>query len=83
MSTTDYKNRNTPIIPHTPGSCQEYCYKKRIGNSVYVVNAYFKETAESFSEKVLRIVKNDLTFSAKCGTISLSQTGGLLERGSI
>lgn len=85
MINSDYKNRNMDIIPREVEDCQvpNYKFTKRIGNSVYVVNAYFKkDNAETFSEKVLRIIKNDLQFSTNGVIMESPQTGGLLERSS-
>ena len=57
--------------------------KKRIGSTTYEVNAYFNaEAKETASEKILRIIKNDLKLSAKSGILKLPQTGLIVERSS-
>jgi len=63
--------------------------QKRIGSTVYVSRIYFKnDTAESMTDKILRLVKNDLNFVPKSDTIELLQTERLhthnkcVERGS-
>jgi len=62
---------------------QKHLYQKRIGNTIYTVEVHFDETSkETFEEKVLRLIRNDLTFRAKGGILRLPQTGVLLERSS-
>jgi len=57
--------------------------RKRIGSTVYEINVYFNHDAkETMNDKIIRLIKNDLNFSANNGKISLSQTGRLSERGS-
>ena len=60
-----------------------YNFQKRIGNSLYNVEVHFDETSEeSYEDKILKLVKNDLTTLAKSGIMMLPQTVGLLERSS-
>jgi len=56
--------------------------RKRIGSTVYEVNAYFNPQAkETADEKLLRIIKNDLKFNQDCAIMIVPQTGRLQERG--
>ena len=60
-----------------------YNFQKRIGNSLYSVEVHFDPTSkESYEDKILRLVKNDLTNPKKSGIMMLPQTVGLLERSS-
>jgi len=67
------KNTNTrPIVT-----------KKRIGSTTYEVRSYFNPAAkESLDEKILRILKNELTSGINRGIMVMSQTVGLPERSS-
>ena len=57
--------------------------RTRIGSTVYLTNLYFKNSAaETMTDKILRLVKNDLNFTSKNVTIGLPQTGRLPERSS-
>jgi hypothetical protein len=57
--------------------------RKRIGSTTYEVRSYFNPQAkETVEEKLLRIIKNDLTFRQNRGIIDMSQTAGLSERSS-
>jgi len=57
--------------------------RKRIGSTTYEVRSYFNpEAKETVEEKLLRIIKNDLTFRQNRGIIDMSQTAGLPERSS-
>ncbi len=56
--------------------------RKRIGSTVYLINAYVKNDAgETIEQKILRLVKNDLHLS-KPVIMELPQAGRLPERGS-
>jgi hypothetical protein len=58
--------------------------RKRIGSTIYEVNAYFNpEAKETIEEKLLRIIGNDLTFRQNRAILNMSQTVLLPERGSI
>jgi hypothetical protein len=70
------KNTNSKTEPIT--------MKKRIGSTIYEVNAYFNpEAKETVEEKLLRIIKNDLQFVSNRAIMKLSQTARLPERGSV
>jgi hypothetical protein len=57
---------------------QKHHYQKRIGNTIYNVEIHFDETSkETFEEKVLRLIKNDLTLLSKGGILKMPQTGGV------
>ena len=57
--------------------------RKRIGSTIYEVNAYFNpEAKETVEEKILRILKNELTAAANCAILNMSQTARLPERSS-
>ena len=57
--------------------------RKRIGSTVYVINAYLKNDAgETIEQKILRLVKNDLHLSGSPVIMELPQAGRLPERGS-
>jgi hypothetical protein len=56
---------------------------KRIGNTVYNVEVrYDPASRETFDEKILRMLKNDLTLPVKCGIMNMPQTDGLSGRSS-
>jgi hypothetical protein len=56
---------------------------KRIGSTVYKVNAYFNPAAtETIEEKILRIIRNELTSGINRGILRMSQAVGLPERSS-
>jgi hypothetical protein len=56
---------------------------RRIGSTVYLINAYVKnDAAETIEEKVLRLVKNDLQHEPGHAKISTLQAGWLSERSS-
>jgi len=58
--------------------------RKRIGSTVYEVNARFNpEAKETINDKILRLIKNDLNFSEGGATIIALQTDRLPERGSL
>jgi len=58
--------------------------RKRIGSTVYLTNLYFiNSAAETMTDKILRLVKNDLHFASENAIISLPQTGRLPERSSV
>ena len=51
--------------------------REKIGSTVYRVSVYFpEEETETLEEKILRLVKNDLIFSEKHGTIRVPQAHG-------
>jgi hypothetical protein len=57
--------------------------RKRIGSTTYEVRSYFNPAAkETIEQKLLRIIKNDLTAGLERGIMRLSQTVGLPERSS-
>ena len=69
------KNTNSKTEPIT--------MKKRIGSTIYEVNAYFNpEAKETVEEKLLRIIRNDLTLRQNRAILNMSQTVLLPERGS-
>jgi hypothetical protein len=52
--------------------------RKRVGSTTYEVNCYFNLAAkETVEEKLLRIIRNELTFGGNCGIMKTSQTVGL------
>jgi hypothetical protein len=57
--------------------------KKRIGSTVYEVRSYFNPAAtETIEEKILRIIKSDLTGWQNRAILRVSQTARLPERSS-
>jgi len=57
--------------------------QKRIGSTTYRVNAHFCERAkETIQDKILRMVRNDLSLTSRNATMELPQTVWLLERSS-
>jgi hypothetical protein len=57
--------------------------RKRIGSTIYEVRSYFNPAAkETVEEKLLRIIRNDLTNGVNRAIINLSQTAVLPERSS-
>ncbi|MCL2634983.1 MAG: transposon-encoded TnpW family protein [Oscillospiraceae bacterium] len=57
--------------------------RKRIGSTIYEVRSYFNPAAkETVEEKLLRIIRNDLTNGVNRAIMKLSQTERLPERGS-
>ena len=57
--------------------------RKRIGSTIYEVRCYFNpEAKERLEEKILRIIKNDLTFGQNRAILNVSQTELLHERSS-
>jgi alpha-D-ribose 1-methylphosphonate 5-triphosphate synthase subunit PhnL len=58
--------------------------QKRIGSTVYRVGVFFnEESRETFTDKVMRLARNDLNIPAIHGKMELPQTGRLLEGGSL
>ena len=58
--------------------------KKIIGGTTYEVNCHFNPNAkETVQEKVLRLLKNDLTTAANRAIINMSQTARLPERSTV
>ena len=52
--------------------------RKQIGSTIYEVRSYFNPAAkETVEEKLLRIIRNDLTFRQNRAIISVSQTAGV------
>jgi len=52
--------------------------RKRIGSTIYEVRSYFNPAAvETVEEKLLRIIRNDLTNGVNRAIINLSQTVGV------
>ena len=52
--------------------------RKRIGSTIYEVRSYFNPQAkETVEEKLLRIIRNDLTFRQNRAIIDMSQTAGI------
>ena len=44
----------------------EYAFTKKIGKAVYLVHVHFsKNSKESFNDKILRLVKNDIAQNGK------------------
>jgi hypothetical protein len=69
------KNTNSKTEPIT--------MKKRIGSTIYEVRSYFNPQAiETVEEKLLRIIRNDLTNGVNRAILNMSQTVLLPERGS-
>ncbi len=57
--------------------------RRRIGSTVYLINAYVKnDAAETIEQKVLRLVKNDLQHAPDHAKMSTLQAGWLSERSS-
>jgi len=69
------KNTNSKTEPIT--------IRKRIGSTIYEVRSYFNPQAiETVEEKLLRIIRNDLTNGVNRAILNMSQTVLLPERGS-
>ena len=57
---------------------------KRIGSTTYKVGVHFNKSAtETFGDKVMRLIKNDLNLMPLGATMNLPQTGWFAERGSL
>ena len=57
--------------------------QKRIGSTVYETGVYFNpEAEETMTDKILRLIKNDLNLNTKDATIQMLQAGRLSERSS-
>jgi hypothetical protein len=57
---------------------------KRIGGTTYHVGVYFDpQSKESFTDKILRLAKNDLNVAPSCATMNVPQTGWLAEGSSL
>ena len=64
-------------------NCRPIVIRKRIGSTTYEVRSYFNPAAvETVEEKLLRIIKNDLTFRQNSAIMKQSQTVLLPERSS-
>jgi len=69
---TDYTDRNNPPISfyHAGGQTATEnkmagTFKQRIGNTVYRVNVHYSQTSkETISDKINRLVKNDVSGKA-------------------
>ena len=60
-----------------------YNFNKRIGNTLYNVEVYFDETSrETYEDKIIRLIKNGLTYTKEKDIMMIPQTDGLLERSS-
>jgi hypothetical protein len=73
------------VVAKTHGEtavAEPFKLQKRIGSTVYSVNAYFSNsTSESLGDKILRLAKNDgLDFQSE--TADQTRTGRLPERSS-
>ena len=63
---------------------EPYRFTKRLGSTVYEVNVYFNQDAkEGMEDKILRLIRNDLNYSQKNGTMAVSQMNRLPERSSL
>ena len=59
-------------------------FTHKVGSTIYQVNIRFDNAGkESLEEKILRMMKNDLTSAGKYGKMTLPQADWLSERGSI
>jgi hypothetical protein len=59
-------------------------FTKEVGSTLFQVNVRFDDAGkESLEEKILRMLKNDLTGGARCGNIKMPQADLLPERGSV
>ena len=57
--------------------------QKRIGSTVYETSIFFNPDAkETMSDKILRLIKNDLNLTSNHATIQMLQAGRLSERSS-
>ena len=57
---------------------------ERIGSTVYEVRVHFNPDAkETMSEKILRLIRNDLNFGQENVTMELPQISRLPERSSV
>lgn len=67
---TDYNNRNelsTPFYHEGGKTATAGTFTRRIGNTVYRVNVHYSKTAsETITDKIARLVKNDV--SGKAGS---------------
>jgi hypothetical protein len=59
-------------------------FTHKVGSTAYTVNVFCgTPEAESFEDKILRMMKNELKAGAKCGKMTMPQADRLPERGSI
>ena len=69
---------------HADAEQGQFFLIKRIGSTTYKVGVHFNKSAtETFSDKVLRLAKNDLNPVSTHATMVLPQTGCFAERGSL
>jgi hypothetical protein len=79
----NYMNNESCKITKIPEVKNPIVTRKRIGSTTYEVRSYFNpEAEESIEEKILRILKNDLTSGKNRGIMRMSQTVRLPERSS-
>jgi hypothetical protein len=59
-------------------------FTHKVGSTAYTVNVFCgAPEAESFEDKILRMMKNELKGGAKCGKMAMPQADWLPERGSV
>ena len=63
---------------------ESFVLQRRIGSTTFKVNVHFnKASRETLEEKVLRLMKNDLSFVLENVTMKPLQADWLSERGSL
>ena len=73
------RQNHCPVQPE-PGNI---FLSKRISSTVYHVGVHFNpESKETFQDKILRLVRNDLNLTPTRAKMELPQTGRVFERGS-
>ena len=60
-------NQNPVSNPNKP----QNIFTKKLGQTTYTIQVYFSETSkENFSDKLLRLIKNDITKNADVSQLS-------------
>lgn len=63
-----------------PNKTADYSFEKQIGATLYKTGVFFNPQGQTFEEKVLRLIKNDLTCSTEYSIAKMPQTDALPER---
>lgn len=72
-----------PTAKNLTATPEPIVHHRRIGSTLYKVNVYFNSASkETFEEKALRLMKNDLSFTSNNITMKPLQAGRLSKRSS-
>jgi hypothetical protein len=74
---------NQTLTNHTTNP-EPITFTHKIGSTIYQVNVRYNNAGkESLEEKILRMLKKDLTSTGKYGKMTIPRADWLSERGSI